>query len=352
MRIALDAIGGDLGLRPNLEGGFRAVQELGCELDLVGPENSIREEWSRVAGGFLPSQVHIVPAQERVGMEEDPVTGCREKENASIMVATKRVATGEADAVVSAGNSGATMVAALWNLKRLRGILRPALATPFPNVKGGTTVLLDAGANTECKPWHLLQFAMMGVIYAEQVFQVSRPSVGILSNGEEESKGNELVRATLPLLKHGGFHFYGPVEGRDILQGTVDVVVCDGFMGNVCLKMSEGVASALLQFLRDEINRHPLYKLGALLMKGGFRNLKKRLSYDEYGGAPLLGVNGISVVCHGKSNAKAIFNAIRLAKNLVEVRANELIQRALEKMDPPSDRPPEGGTALRGSYVA
>ncbi|MBI4052118.1 MAG: phosphate acyltransferase PlsX [Elusimicrobia bacterium] len=331
MRIALDAVGGDFGVGPNLEGGVRAVQELDCELDLLGPSSLIRDELKRVTGLDHHPQIRVVHTDQCVQMEEEPTTACREKPGASIMLGTKFVAEGQAAAIVSAGNSGATMVAALWHLKRIPGVLRPALAIPFPTLKG-TTVLLDAGANTECKPWHLLQFAMMGSLYSKYIFQISSPSVGILSNGEEESKGNELTRGAIPLLKHSGLNFFGPVEGRDIPQGIVDVVVCDGFVGNICVKLTEGIAGAIFQMLRSEVDQSPLNKLGALLMKGGFRQLKKRLSYDEYGGAPLLGVNGVSIVCHGKSNAKAIFNAIRLAKSLVEAHANEQIRDSLDAM--------------------
>jgi glycerol-3-phosphate acyltransferase PlsX len=223
------------------------------------------------------------------------------------------------------------MVAALWHLKRLPGVLRPAIASPIPTAKG-VAVLLDAGANTECKPWLLLQFATMGALYAKHIFKIAKPSVGILSNGEEESKGNELVREAVPLLKYSGLNFRGPIEGRDIPAGTVDVIVCDGFVGNVVLKLYEGVASTLLAGLKAEIEKSPVSRLGGLLIRGAGRALKKRMSYDEYGGAPLLGVGGIAIIAHGKSNAKAIFNAHRVASELVKTGATDQIRASLEEM--------------------
>lgn len=331
MKIALDAAGGDFGLKPNVDGALQAASELGVEVILVGPQEGIRAALAERGVPSTDKRFEIVDAPDLVRMEEDPVSACREKPRSSIMVATELVAAKRADAVISAGHSGAAMVSALWHLKRLPGVLRPAIASPIPTAKG-TSVLLDAGANTECKPWHLLQFATMGALYAKHIFKVAKPSVGVLSNGEEESKGNELVHEAIPLLKYSGLNFHGPIEGRDIPAGAVDVVVCDGFVGNVVLKLYEGVASTLMAELKAEIEKSPISKLGGLLIRGAGRALKRRMSYDEYGGAPLLGVGGTAIICHGKSNAKAIANAHRVAKQLVEAGANDQIKASLEEM--------------------
>lgn len=331
MKIALDAVGGDFGLKPNVDGAVLAASELGVEIALVGPQGSVRAE---LASRGIPStdkRFEIVHSPDLVRMEEESVTACREKPKSSIMVATELVASKRAEGVVSAGHSGATMVAALGHLKRLPGVLRPAIASPLPTARG-SAVLLDAGANTECKPWHLLQFATMGALYAKHILKIAKPRVGILSNGEEESKGNELVHEAIPLLKYSGLTFHGPIEGRDIPAGVVDVIVCDGFVGNVVLKLYEGVASTLLAELKSEIEKSPVSKLGGLLIREAGRRLKRRMSYDEYGGAPLLGVGGTTIISHGKSNGKAIFNAIRVAVELVKSNANDQIKTSLEEM--------------------
>ena len=331
MKIALDAAGGDAGLGPNLDGAVRAVRELGVELLVAGPERALRD--GLAARGMTPgdSRVEILPAESAIGMDEEPVAACREKPDASIQRAAEAVASGRASALVSAGPTGATMVAALWHLKRLPGVLRPAVAAPFPTARG-TTVLLDAGANADCKPWHLLQFAMMGTIYARLALGVAEPSVGLLSNGEEESKGSELVKEALPLLKHSGLAFKGPVEGRDLPAGTVDVIVCDGFVGNAMMKACEALAGSIFDQLDSAAAASPVRRLGARLMEGALRDLKARLSWDAYGGAPLLGVDGAAVVCHGRSNGTAVFSAVRAAKALAESKVNEEIKSSLEKM--------------------
>lgn len=330
MRIAVDAAGGDFGIKPNVEGAALAVKKLGHSVALVGPEGPIRAELAALGAGG-DKRLSIVDAPELIDMKEEPVAACREKQKASIMLACELAARQEADAVVSAGHSGATMVAALWHMKRLKGVLRPAIAAPIPTLKG-TSVLLDAGANVECKPWHLLQFALMGSVYARHVLRIQEPSVGILSIGEEESKGNELVRETMPLLKASGIRFHGPVEGRDIPAGTADVVVCDGFTGNVCLKLMEGTASAMMKMLKSEIESGLVSKAGGLLIRGAGRRLKARLDYQEYGGAPLLGVDGTAIICHGKSTPRAIFNAVRVAADLAGAGAKDQIRDSLERV--------------------
>ena len=324
MKLALDAAAGDLGLEPNIEGAIQAATAYGVELVLVGPAKRVQEQLSARGIGASDRRFEVVDAPELIGMAEDPAAACRAKPRASVMVCAELVASGKAAGFVSVGHSGASMVAALWHLKRLPGVQRPAIAVPLPTTRG-YTVLLDAGANTECKPWHLLQFAAMGSLYAKHVLGVASPKVGLLSNGEEECKGNDLVRETLPLLKTSGLDFYGPVEGRDVTAGAVDVVVCDGFTGNVVVKTMEGMATAMMAALKSEVEKSSLSKLGAILMRGAFSSLKKRLSYDEYGGAPLLGVGGTAVIAHGRSNAKAVSNALRVAAQLASEKVNEHI---------------------------
>lgn len=328
MKLALDAAAGDLGLEPNIEGAIQAVVEHGVELILVGPAQRIAQQLSTRGIGERDPRFEIVDASEIIAMSEDPAAACRAKPRASIMVCAELVASGKAQGMVSVGHSGATMVAALFHLKRLPGVQRPAIAVPLPTTNG-FTVLLDAGANAECKPSHLVQFAAMGRLYAKHVLGVGEPTVGILSNGEEDCKGNDLVRETVPLLKAAKVNFVGPVEGRDVTAGTTDVVVCDGYTGNVVVKLMEGTAASILATLKAEVAKRPLAKLGALLMRGAFGALKKRLSYDEYGGAPLLGVGGTAIIAHGKSNAKAVANALRVAKQMAASGLNERIVKDL-----------------------
>lgn len=328
MKLALDAAAGDLGLEPNIEGAIQAAVAYGVELILVGPAARITQQLSARGIGEKDPRFEVVDAPDLIAMDEEPAAACRAKPRASIMVCAELVASGKAQGLVSVGHSGATMVAALWHLKRLRGVQRPAIAVPLPTTTG-FTVLLDAGANTECKPWHLVQFAAMGRLYSKHVLGVAEPTVGILSNGEEECKGNDLVRETVPLLKQAKVNFTGPVEGRDLVAGLADVVVCDGFTGNVVVKLIEGTASSILATLKAEVSKRPLAKLGALLMRGAFGALKKRLSYDEYGGAPLLGVGGTAIIAHGKSNAKAVANALRVAKQMA---ASGLAERIVKDL--------------------
>jgi len=331
MIIALDAVGGDSGPAPNVDGAIQAVRELGCGVILVGPEERVRAEVSSRGASLERGRLEIEDAPDLVSMDEDPARACRDKPRSSIMVAADLVSRGRAQAVVSAGHSGAAMVAALLRLRRLPGVLRPAIACPIPTLRG-SSVLLDGGANVECKPWHFVQFAVMGVLYARHALRIPSPTVGILSNGEEESKGTDAVREAIPLLRASGLDFRGPVEGRDVPAGTTDVVVCDGFAGNVCLKAMEGTASAVFSLLKAELAKRWTYKLGGLLIRRAGRDLKNRMSYEEYGGAPLLGVDGTMIICHGKSGARAIFNAHRVARDLVESGMNRRIREELEGM--------------------
>ena len=330
MRIALDAHGGDFGLKPNIEGALLAAKKLPHEIILVGRDPEIREELRRL-GAADPERIRIVHAPQLVEMSAEPVEECRAKPDSSLMVAAGLVHEGKADAFVSAGNSGAIMVAALLKMKRIPGVIRPAIAAPLPTYKG-TSVLLDAGANMDCKPWHLAQFAVMGSVYMKSLFRIENPTVGLLSIGEEETKGNSLVQETLPLIKNMGVNFYGPVEGRDIPDGLTDVVVADGFTGNVVLKLYEGTAKTVFRMLKDQIMGKFTYKIGAMLMSKLFRQMKTKMSVDVYGGAPLLGVNGVVIVCHGKITPNAVFNALRVSGELAAAGMVSHIRKQMEQV--------------------
>ena len=330
MRIALDAHGGDFGLKPNIEGALLAAKKLRHEVILVGRDPEIREELRRL-GAEDPERISIVHAPQLVEMSAEPVEECRSKPDCSLMVAAGLVHEGKADAFVSAGNSGAIMVAALLKMKRIPGVIRPAIAAPLPTYKG-TTLLLDAGANMDCKPWHLAQFAVMGSVYMRSLFRIENPTVGLLSIGEEETKGNSLVQETLPLIKNMGVNFYGPVEGRDIPDGLTDVVVADGFTGNVALKLYEGTAKTVFRMLKDQIMGKFTYKIGAMLMSKLFREMKTKMSVDVYGGAPLLGVNGVVIVCHGKITPNAVFNAVRVSGELAAAGMVSHIRKQMEQV--------------------
>ena len=328
MKLALDAMGGDLGPSVNVRGAWHACAEWSdLEILLVGDERRLSQEIkSQRVPSHVPIRIHH--AGELVGMHESPVEACRAKPDSSIMACGRLVAEGLADGMVSAGNSGATMTASLFHLRRLEGISRPAIATILPTLDGHC-VMLDMGANVDCKPKHLLQFAVMGAVYHEAMFKSHRPSVGLLSIGEEEGKGNELTLETHHLLKNSGLRYIGNVEGRDIPMGKADVVVCDGFVGNVVLKFGEGLSEALIRLIKDQLKGHPLAILGGLLVRGALKGIKRRVDPAEYGGAPLLGVQGISIVSHGGSNDRAIKNALRVARELVRDNINMHIQSQL-----------------------
>ncbi|MEK7382574.1 MAG: phosphate acyltransferase PlsX, partial [Elusimicrobiota bacterium] len=276
--------------------------------------------------------VELADAPDSVAMNEDPAAACRAKPRASIMVAAELVAQTRASGLVSAGHSGATMIAALWHLKRIPGVLRPAIAVPLPTVKG-VSILLDGGANVDCKPWHLVQFALMGSILYRHLYGKKTPTVGLLTIGEEEGKGNDLVKETFPRLKSSGLEFRGAVEGRDVPMGKTDVVVCDGFVGNILIKTMEGTASAVMGILKTEILAKWHHRLAGVLLRSTFTRLRRRMSYDEYGGAPLLGVNGVVVVCHGGSNARAISHAIRFAAQSADAGIVPAMQEAITRAE-------------------
>ncbi len=314
MKIVLDAMGSDTRPGPDVEGAVLAARECGVTVILAGDEAKIKAELAKydTTGLDLP----IVHAPDEIGMTEH-VEAVRAKKDASMNVGVRMVHQKQADAFVTAGNSGAAMAAALFGLGRLKGIERPALGTLYPTATG-RCFLLDIGANTEVKPEYLYQFAVMGSVYAERVMGIPNPRVALLSVGEEEGKGPMIVREAYELLKKSKLHFVGNVEGKDVPQGLADVVVSDGYAGNIVIKLSEGLAQTLVGFIKDEIKKRPLAVVGALLAKPAFDALKVKLDYAEFGGASLLGVNGVTVIGHGRSNAKAIKNAIRVAKQAVQ----------------------------------
>ncbi|BHH83944.1 phosphate acyltransferase PlsX [Desulforhopalus sp. 52FAK] len=328
MHIALDAMGGDHGSEELIAGALLAIQEADLTVSLVGDEGILRSHLETLApDSKTASSIKIVHSSQVVEMNEHPVDAIRKKKDASVMVAFDLVRSGEADAAVSAGNSGATMAAAIRKLGRLDGIARPGIASIFPTRKK-PVVLMDIGANVDCKALHLFQFAVMASAFSS-IHGLDKPRVGLLTIGEETGKGNSLIKETYPLLENSNLNFIGNVEGRDVFQGDVDVIVCDGFVGNICLKVSEGLADAAMAMLRDEIMKSTLAKIGYLLARKAFKSFKKRVDYAEYGGAPLLGIDGIGIICHGKSSSQAIKNAVLEARKMAEGNINHDILKGL-----------------------
>ena len=322
VRIALDAMGGDHAPVEIVRGALLAAAEYPVEIILVGQEEVIRRELGTQP---VPANVSVVDAREVVGMDDTALAPLRKKRNSSIRVCANLVAEDRADAFVSAGNTGATWTSARAVMGMIEGVSRPALAAILPSTKGHT-LLLDVGANVETKPHHLREFAVMGHFYSQMLFGMEHPRVGLLSVGEEEGKGNDLTKETYRVLEETGLNFIGNVEGRDVYNGNADVVVCDGFTGNVVLKASEALGEMVSKTIREEMTKSLRRKIGGLLARGAFDGLKKRMDYSEYGGAPLLGVKGGCIVCHGRSNAKAIKNAIRVAREFAINRIDEKIQ--------------------------
>ena len=318
MKIAIDAMGGDYAPEQIVFGSVRAARKYGCEIVLVGDEQKINKVLKEEQG-WQELNISVHHASEVIEMGEHPGAAIRRKKDASVVVATRLVKEGICDAVLSAGSTGAAAAAALLVLGRIKGIDRPTIATPMPTPKG-VTLLLDSGANVDSKPRHLVQSAMMGSIYSQYIFAEEEPRVGLLNIGEEETKGNEQALATYPLLQQmKTINFIGNVEGRDIPKGNVDVVICDGFVGNVVLKFAEGLAKTLMKLIKETIKEGGLLaKLGALLVTPALKKLGKRLDVTEYGGAPLLGVDGCCIICHGSSNAKSICSAIGVANEYVK----------------------------------
>lgn len=321
-------MGGDHGPPPNVEGAIQAATELDVAVVLVGDEAQLQAQLQRV--GCRDPRITIRHAPQVVEMHESPAQVARKKRQSSVWIATELVKAGEAEAVISAGNTGAAMVAAFFVLELTKGVERPAIATMLPTLTGHA-VMLDVGANVDCSANHLEQFALMGNEYAKHVLGKVNPRVGLLSIGEEDSKGNEVTKEAFKLLKASPINFIGNVEGRDVYSGEADVVVCDGFIGNVALKISEGVADTIKKLLLKEIGGSFLGRLAYPLIAAPLLKLKRKIDYAEFGGAPLLGVNGICMICHGRSSAKAIKNAIRRAKSLAESRMTDLIRQDIEE---------------------
>lgn len=332
MKIALDAMGGDYAPAVTVEGAIEAVIESkGLSVILVGNETELNNELK--SRDYPVSSITIRHASQIVDMGESPISALRRKKDSSIKIAVELVKSGEADAMVSAGNSGVIMATALLILGKLRGVERPAIAAVMPTLKG-LFVLIDAGANVDCRATHLLQFAIMGEAYARNIFNIKSPKIGLLGIGEEDVKGNELTREAFKLLKNSGTNFIGNIEGKDIFMGDADVVVCDGFVGNIALKISEGLAEAVAKMLKREISDRTSGRIGYLLLKDALKNFKKKTDYSEYGGAPLLGISKPCIISHGRSPAKAIKNAIKLAgefckKGVLDIISKEFNARVL-----------------------
>jgi glycerol-3-phosphate acyltransferase PlsX len=339
--IAVDAMGGDHAPKAEVEGSIQAVRGLGVKIILVGKQETVREELARHSGvDGLP--IEIQHASEHITMEDSAAKAVRTKRDSSIRVAARLVRDGIAQGVVSAGNTGAVMATAKMVQGMLPGVDRPALASAFPTLKGSPVVVVDVGANVDCSARMLGQFAVMGEIYSRVIFHRPRPRVGLLSIGEEEHKGNELTRTATPLLKSLPIHFIGNVEGGDIFTGETDVIVCDGFVGNVALKVGEGLVDMIYRMLRESLEATISRKIGYVLSRTAFHDFKKRLDYSEHGGAPLLGIKGVCIITHGRSNANAIKNAIRVAAELADGKINERIAAELASGHQP---PPNAAAA-------
>jgi glycerol-3-phosphate acyltransferase PlsX len=316
VRIAIDAMGGDYAPTEIIKGAVEAAKLYPVSIILVGDEKELLRQLSKYKD---VESISIVHASQVINMDDPPASAVKQKKDSSINVAVKLVASGRADAVISAGNTGALMASALFGLGRIKGVERPAIATIFPT-PGKPVLLLDMGANVDCKPKHLKQFAEMGSLYAEHIMHVQNPRVGLLNIGEEETKGNELAVEAYQLLKQSKINFVGNVESKEIFAGKVDVFVCDGFIGNLLLKFAENIGQTVMGLIRKELLKNPISILGALLLAPGIRSLKKTMEYDEYGAAPLLGLDGVCFKAHGRAKARAITNAIRVTHEAVKER--------------------------------
>jgi glycerol-3-phosphate acyltransferase PlsX len=329
MRVALDAMGGDYAPAVTIEGAIETVNDFeNIDVILVGDESAIKRDLD--SKRYPPNRISIKHASQIVRVDESPTVSIRKKKDSSIKRACELVKNGEADAFVSAGHSGVIMATALLLLGTSIGVNRPAIAAIMPTLRA-PFVLIDAGVNLHCRPENLLQFAIMGSTYCRVIFGRSEPKVALISIGEEDSKGNELTKEAFKLLKKANINFTGNIDGTDIFTGNADVIVCDGFTGNVVLKTSEGLADALIKMLKREVANLTAGRIGYLLLKPALRNFKKKTDYDEYGGAPLLGINGTCIISHGRSTAKAIKNAIRVASDIAENKVYETIASAIER---------------------
>lgn len=328
MKIIVDAMGGDYAPEVIIEGAVAALREYQIEIDLVGDEAKITALLKKTKS--LSDKICVYSASEVIGMSESAATSVRKKRNSSIVVGLNLVKDGRGDAFFSAGNTGAVVCAATLSLGLLPGIERPGIAIVAPTLKG-ISLIIDVGANIDPRPAQLLQYGIMACAYSRYILNISNPTVGLLNIGEEESKGTDFVKETYELFQNSTLNFVGNVEGRNLFSGKCDVIICDGFVGNVALKVSESLAEAMQEFLKRHLLSNPLGRLGVVLLKTSLAKFKKEMDYSEYGGAPLLGVNGVVIIGHGRSNAKAIKNAIRVAKEEVERRFNEKILEAIGK---------------------
>ena len=343
--IAVDAMGSDRAPKPEVEGSILACRHYDVQVLLVGREAEIRDELKREIEKHptvknLP--IDVVHATEVIGMGEKAATAVRSKRDSSMRVGLRLVREGRAAGFVTAGNTGAAMATAKMVLGALPGVDRPALAAVFPTSAGKAAILLDVGANVDCKPHNLEQFAVMGEIYSRSIFGTHKPRVGLLSIGEEEGKGNDLTREAYRLVRQLPLNFAGNVEGRDLYNGTVDVIVCDGFIGNVALKVSEGLVSTVRFLLKESLKSTISSQVGFLLSRRAFEDFKKRLDYAEYGGAPLLGIKGVCIVGHGSSNSNALKNAIRVAAQFAQTKINDKIEKGLSSHNPRREPLPSG----------
>jgi len=328
--IAVDAMGGDKAPVPEVEGAIRAAKDLGHRVILVGNREAVRHALDKHSSARdLP--IEVLHADDHITMDDHAAKAARNKKGSSMHLCARLVADGKADGFLSAGNTGACMAIAKMVLGKVPGVDRPALSGVFPTHKGTPVVLLDVGANVDCEPQMLAQFGLMGEIYSRLVLKVKHPRVGLLSIGEEEHKGNALTRDATPMLKELGLNFIGNVEGRDLFSGIADVIVCDGFVGNVALKVSEGLVDMIRSMLRESLEATLSRKIGYVLSKSAYTDFKKRVDYSEIGGAPLLGVKGVCIICHGRSNANAIRNAIRIAADFASSNMNQRIEEELRR---------------------
>ena len=330
IKIAVDAMGSDHAPTVEVDGAVQAAGQYGIGIVLVGQEQPVRELLEKHDTSGL--SIEVVHASEVITMEDAAATAVRRKRDSSIRVAARLMRDGAVSGIVSAGNTGAVMATSKLVMGALACVDRPALSAVLPTQKGKPAILLDVGANVDCKPHHLEQFAIMGDIYSRAIFGIRRPRIGLLSIGEEDTKGNELTKEVFKSLKRAPINFIGNVEGRDVFKGEVDVIVCDGFTGNVVLKLSEGLIETFRTLLGQELRKTLQAKVGAILSQHAFHDFGKRLDYSEYGGAPLLGINGITIVCHGRSNANAIKNGIRVAYEFCKNNVNNVIESEFKKL--------------------
>lgn len=324
MNIIVDAMGGDKGLKEILRGSIDAIEELDINISLVGRKREIEEELNKHE--YEKNSIEIINADEIITNDDEPTLAIRRKKDSSMVVGLRELAKGNGDGFVSAGNTGALLAGGLFIVKRIKGIERAALATVYPTIKG-VSFLLDAGANVDCKPEYLEQFAIMGSVYSERVLGVKSPKVGLVNVGVEDGKGNTLVKAAYPLIENLDINFAGNVEARELPEGSIDVIICDGFTGNIILKLSEGLAISLFSSMKKEFTKSFKSKLGALMLKPAFKIMKSQMDYREYGGAPLLGLKQPVIKAHGSSDAFAIKNAIRQAKDFIDKDVVSIIEK-------------------------